>query len=150
MYKVISTISVSFFVFIGWIIYLANTVQKSIFFDLVARIPYGDKLGHFCLFGCLTLAANLLLKFRRVNFSNVPISNVPIYTGTVLVFLFVLIEELSQHFIPNRTLDGVDLIADIIGIILFNFLTILLANWVEKLTADKHKNQHVNTTSSTK
>lgn len=139
MYKVISTISVSFFVFIGWIIYLANTGQKSIFFDLVARIPYGDKLGHFCLFGCLTLAANLLLKFRRVNFSNVPISNVPIYTGTVLVFLFVLIEELSQHFIPNRTLDGVDLIADIIGIILFNFLTILLANWVEKLTADKHK-----------
>lgn len=134
MYKIISTISVSFFVFIGWIIYLANTGQKSIFFDLVARIPYGDKLGHFCLFGCLTLAANLLLKFRRVNFNNVPI-----YTGTVLVFLFVLIEELSQHFIPNRTLDGVDLIADIIGIILFNFLTILLANWVEKLTADKHK-----------
>ncbi len=145
MYKVISTISVSFFVFIGWIIYLANTGQKSIFFDLVARIPYGDKLGHFCLFGCLTLAANLLLKFRRVNFSNVPI-----YTGTVLVFLFVLIEELSQHFIPNRTLDGVDLIADIIGIILFNFLTILLANWVEKLTADKHKSKQGNTTSSIK
>ena len=145
MYKVISTISVSFFVFIGWIIYLANTGQKSIFFDLVARIPYGDKLGHFCLFGCLTLAANLLLKFRRVNFSNVTI-----YTGTVLVFLFVLIEEFSQHFIPNRTLDGVDLIADILGIMLFNFLTILLAHWVEKLTADKHKNQHANTTSSTK
>lgn len=150
MYKVISTISVSFFVFIGWIIYLANTGQKSIFFDLVARIPYGDKLGHFCLFGCLTLAANLLLKFRRVNFSNVPISNVPIYTGTVLVFLFVLIEELSQHFIPNRTLDGVDLIADILGIMLFNFLTILLAHWVEQLTADKHKGKQVNTTSSIK
>lgn len=96
------------------------------------------------------MAANLLLKFRRVNFSNVPISNVPIYTGTVLVFLFVLIEELSQHFIPNRTLDGVDLIADILGIMLFNFLTILLAHWVEQLTADKHKGKQVNTTSSIK
>lgn len=127
MHKIVSAISASFFVFIGWIIYLANTGQKSIFFDLVASIPYGDKVGHFCLFGGLTLAANFLLKFKRIN-----VSTIVLYQGSVLVFILVLLEELSQYFVPTRTLDSLDLLADTVGILLFNLLSKPIATYTAK------------------
>ena len=84
----------------------------------MASIPYGDKLGHFCLFGFLTLGANFALKLKYIT-----LYSFNVYVGAICVFLFVLIEELSQHFIPNRTLDVSDLLADVIGIITFCLLT---------------------------
>jgi len=35
---------------------------------------------------------------------------------------------LRLYFIPNRTLDAVDLLADIAGIIIFSVITTLIAN----------------------
>jgi VanZ family protein len=104
--------------FIIWIIYLANTAQNSVFFELVASIPFGDKLGHFLLFGLLTLAANFVFKLKKIT-----LFSINIYAGSVIVFFFALIEELSQHFIASRTLDANDFIADIIGIVVFSVLT---------------------------
>ena len=122
MHKAISLLSALFLAFIIWIIYLANTGQNSIFFEFVASIPYGDKLGHFCLFGALTLAANFAFRLKQVHFVGLNI-----YRGSALVFLFVLLGELSQHFIPNRTLDISDFIADVFGILVFSILTKLFS-----------------------
>ena len=94
MYKVILVLSASFLGFILWIIYLANTAQPNVFFNFVASIPYGDKVGHFCLFGFLTLGANFVFKLKKFSFGLFKI-----YWGSVAVFLFVVIEECSQHFI---------------------------------------------------
>mgnify|MGYP000747398890 CR=1 FL=1 len=124
MHKFIAFVSVAFFGFIIWIIYLANTSQNSVFFEFVASIPYGDKLGHFCLFGLLTLAANFAFKLRFFT-----IISCKMYMGAIVVFLFALIEELSQHFISNRTLDAIDLFADVIGIITFSFLTLMISKY---------------------
>lgn len=55
-----------FFIFILWILFLANTGQNSVFFTFITKIPYGDKLGHFCLFGLLTLMANFAFKLKVV------------------------------------------------------------------------------------
>lgn len=118
IHKLVSTLSVAFLGFIAWIIYLANTGQSSVFFKFVASIPYGDKLGHFCLFGLLTLAANFAFKLKSFT-----LASFNIYVGSSAVFLFVLFEELSQYFIPNRTLDATDLLADIVGIITFSLMT---------------------------
>lgn len=118
MHKLISLLSVMFLGFIIWIIYLANTAQNSVFFELVASIPFGDKLGHFLLFGLLTLAANFVFKLKKIT-----LFSINIYAGSVIVFFFALIEELSQHFIASRTLDANDFIADIIGIVVFSVLT---------------------------
>jgi len=124
MHKLISIMSVAFLGFIAWVIYLANTGQNSVYFELVASIPYGDKLGHFCLFGLLTLGANFVFKLKsfQLLFFNV-------YLGSIVVFIFVLIEELSQYFIPNRTLDPADLLADIVGIITFNLVTKVITKY---------------------
>ncbi|MBB1353021.1 VanZ family protein [Pseudoalteromonas sp. SR45-5] len=124
MHKLISTISVVFLGFIVWIIYLANTAQHSIFFEFVASIPYGDKLGHFCLFGLLTLGANFAFKLKSFT-----LLSLKIYLGSSVVFVFVLVEELSQYFIPSRTLDATDLLADIVGIITFSLVTKFISKY---------------------
>jgi hypothetical protein len=124
MHKLISTISVAFLGFVAWIIYLANTAQHSIFFEFVASIPYGDKLGHFCLFGLLTLGANFAFKLKSFT-----LLSLKIYLGSSVVFVFVLVEELSQYFIPSRTLDATDLLADIVGIITFSLVTKFISKY---------------------
>ncbi|QIZ78844.1 VanZ family protein [Ferrimonas lipolytica] len=117
-----SVIALLFFGFILWVIYLANTGQSSVFFGLVRQVPYGDKVGHFMLFGLLTLLANWGLRFRKVN-----LGSIPMLLGTFLVVLFVLVEEISQAWLPSRTLDWRDLLADAAGIGLFHGLSWWLA-----------------------
>jgi VanZ family protein len=116
--KFVIFLSLCFFAFILWIIFLANTGQDSIFFELVAAIPYGDKLGHFCLFGVLTFGANFAFRLKTLN-----AYGVRLYIGAIVVFTFALLEELSQFFMAERTLDVLDLSADLVGIVAFSLFT---------------------------
>lgn len=118
MYKLAASFSVLFFIFILWVISMANTGENSVFFKFVASIPYGDKLGHFCLFGLLTLGSNIAFKFNTVS-----LGRFNIYRGTFLVIIFVVLEELSQGFIPSRSMDIVDLLADSVGILVFTTIS---------------------------
>lgn len=118
--RVMAVVTLAFFAFIVWIIYMADTGQNSVFFDVVRAIPYGDKLGHFCIFGVLTLGANMALNFRVL-------ACYRLYLGTVLVSAFALLEELSQFFMVNRTLDIMDLLADALGIACFSVLSYVVA-----------------------
>ncbi|WP_308367755.1 MULTISPECIES: VanZ family protein [unclassified Microbulbifer] len=113
MPKLTTAISTSFFLFILWVIYLANNGSDSLFFDFVKSIPYGDKIGHFFLFGTLTLTVVVASRFRSFT-----VGWLNIYYGGVLVALFVLGEEISQAFIPFRTFDLADLTADTLGILM--------------------------------
>lgn len=122
MHKLVAGIAILFFLFIVWIIYLANTGGSSIFFDFVGSIPFGDKLGHAGLFGLLTLFAIVGSNFNFVIFKKARI-----YYGVIIVVLFVVIEELSQVFIPSRTFDLFDLAADLVGIILATVI-VFIAN----------------------
>lgn len=120
MNKLFKGITIAFLLFIIWIIYSADTGANNIFFQFVNWLPFGDKIGHFFLFGLFTLAANVALKFKvLVNWNNIPV-------GTIIVSICVLIEELSQSFFPNRTLDITDLIADSLGILFFTFIGTVL------------------------
>lgn len=112
MYKLIVAVATAFFIFTLWILYLANTGGSSIFFDFVRSIPYGDKLGHFCLFGTLTFGVVIGSKFRCFR-----LGRLKIYYAAILVSVFVVGEELSQAFIPSRTFDLMDLTADTLGIL---------------------------------
>lgn len=133
MYKLITALAVAFFVFIVWIIYLANTGGSSIFFDLVRAIPYGDKLGHFSLFGFLTLVVVIALRFRTITFGRLNI-----YYGAILVAVFALGEELSQALVASRTFDLLDLTADTLGILAASFVASLINKHVTKLSRRPH------------
>ena len=123
MHKLVLLLTISFFVFILWVIYMANTGQSSLFFGLVKALPYGDKIGHVFLFGFLTLGANVATKFKVVK-----IRNINVLLGTAVVTLFVLIEEFSQHFSATRTFDIQDLMADAVGIIIFTVISLKMKN----------------------
>ena len=111
MYKIVLLFAIAFLLFIAHIIYLADTAQKSIFFEIVKATPYGDKIGHIFLFGTLTLSVNIGFKFFKFEFFRFKF-----YVGTLIIPFIVLAEEISQYYFPNRTLDGFDLLADAIGI----------------------------------
>ncbi len=112
----------AFFLFICWIIYMANANINNIFFDLINMVPGGDKLGHFFLFGMLAMLVNLALNCRTFKFKKYNLQ-----LGGSLIFILTIFEELSQHFFPNRTLDIVDLIANLAGILFFNYLSTRIA-----------------------
>lgn len=107
-----------FVVFIISVISFANQGGNNAAFKWIATIPYGDKWGHFILFGVLTFLLNKALRFISVGF----LCN-KIYWGTAIVISFVVCEEFSQLFIDSRTFDYQDLIADGLGISVFSWLS---------------------------
>ena len=113
MNKFMTMVAGVIFAFIVWMIYLANTGDNNALFAFVRTVPFGDKLGHFSLFGVLTLALILATRFHIIRFARLKI-----YSAVVLVSLFVVAEEFSQAFIPSRTFDLADLAADSLGILL--------------------------------
>ncbi|MCK5898357.1 MAG: VanZ family protein [Methylococcales bacterium] len=117
MYKLALLAAIAFFSFIVWVIYMANTGGSSIFFDFIKTIPYGDKLGHIGLFGVLTLIVNVGFKYHSFR-----LISLNFYSGTVIVSVFVILEEASQFFIPKRTFDLYDLLSDATGIVIFTGL----------------------------
>ena len=119
MYKLAVLSTTLFAFFIGWVIYLADTGQKSIFFDLVKIIPFGDKIGHFLLFGFLTLGPIIVFKLRGMR-----IGKINVLYGAIVIFCVVVIEELSQKYVPGRTFDISDIMASLAGIVAFSFMPI--------------------------
>lgn len=105
------------FAFICWIIYQADTEQSNYLINLSGQIPYGDKIGHFCLFGSLALLLNISLSFKKTQ-----ILFLQFHWGSVVIFIFALAEEVSQGFFKSRNQDFNDVIADLIGIFLFTFI----------------------------
>jgi VanZ family protein len=109
--------------FVVWVLVRADANQPTIFQTFAVSLPYGDKIGHFCLFGTFSLLLNFVLQLKRITFANVSL-----YIGSVCVLSFASIEEFSQlMFAPQRTFDLIDLVADICGITAAHFVTQYLA-----------------------
>jgi VanZ family protein len=115
--------AITFIGFVVWVLVRADANQPTIFQTFAVSLPYGDKIGHFCLFGTFSLLLNFVLKLKRITFVNVSF-----YMGSVCVLSFAIIEEFSQlMFAPQRTFDLIDLAADICGITAAHFVTQYLA-----------------------
>lgn len=108
----------SFFMLISYIIFLADTADHNFAFHLVGHIPYGDKLAHAVLYGIMALLLNYGLNFKSIRFFGLSLQ-----IGAVLVLVFATLEEFTQYYIPSRTFDMGDLLADFIGVIIFSFIT---------------------------
>ena len=87
------------------------------FIDYIRSLRHGDKLGHFWLFGILTLVVTMASKFRSFSFG--PFT---LYYGVAIVSIFVVLEEVSQKFITIRTFSVWDLAADAAGIAVFTLI----------------------------
>ena len=113
----------SFFIFISYIIFLADTADYNFAFKLVGYVPYGDKIAHALLYGMMALLLNNSLGFRRVGIpTHLGGQECPPYIGSIIVLIFATLEELSQYYIPSRTFDLWDLLADFVGVVLFSLI----------------------------
>lgn len=105
--------------FILLIIVLADTGNLGIL-KLVNQIRYADKVGHFILYGILTLLIDLTL-FQT--FPTQPRNRVAVTNGSILAFLISL-EEFSQQYFSSRTFSLIDLTASYLGVIFFSWLAL--------------------------
>ena len=105
-------VAVLFTIFIVLVIILADRGLLGPL-HFIYNFPYGDKAGHFILYGLLNFFITLasirsLLRFdpKRVTLS----------IGLILALL-IGAEEYSQKFFANRTFDLIDLLASYIGLV---------------------------------
>jgi VanZ family protein len=106
--------AIFFGLFIVVIIILADTRHLGSL-GRIYDIPFGDKVGHFFLFGLLSLVVNLAVFEPRPKQEP---SRLALITSLILA-LFIGLEELSQIWIPSRTSSVFDLIASYLGVAFF-------------------------------
>jgi polysaccharide biosynthesis protein VpsQ len=112
-------LTIFFILFILLIIILADTGNLGIL-AFIYRIPFADKVGHFILYGILTLLINLTLFRSMPHQKRVKLAAI---SGLILIAL-IGIEELSQRSFSNRTFSLEDLSASYLGVVFFSWLAI--------------------------
>jgi polysaccharide biosynthesis protein VpsQ len=86
----------------------------------VNRIPYGDKAGHFILYGILTLLIDLALFRSRPDLSR----HLLLSRAALILALLIGLEEFSQQFFAQRTFDLIDLAFSYLGVIFFSWIAL--------------------------
>lgn len=112
-------ITILFAFFILLIIVLAD-LGKLDSVAFIHRIPYGDKAGHFILYGILTLLLEVTL-IRSLPHRS---PGLVILSVGLLLALLIGLEEFSQQYFSKRTFDLVDLWFSYLGVILFSLIAL--------------------------
>src|SRR5512138_225064 len=106
-------LAILFTLFIILVIILADVGILKHYIGFLDEVPWGDKAGHFILYGILALLINLAL-FRAYPDQNR--LRVAVSCGLILALLIGL-EEFSQKFDAYRTFDLVDLTFSYLGVL---------------------------------
>lgn len=109
---------VFFTIFILVIIVMADAGVLARYLGFLYLYPYGDKVGHFLLYGILAFLLNMSVFRSHPDRTR---AWVAVRYGLILVVLIGL-EEFSQRFFSNRTYDLVDLMLSYLGVICFSVL----------------------------
>ena len=109
--------STLFLIFIGWIIYDADLGRDNIFLSIGEKVPFGDKFGHFFIFGFLCYLLNHVFNKKSVQFFNTNI-----YLASVLVLVGSFAEEFSQLAFEDRNFEVLDMVCDVLGVVTFTIL----------------------------
>ncbi|MFK8009916.1 MAG: VanZ family protein [Saprospiraceae bacterium] len=112
-----------FLFFIGFVILSANFGWDFFFFDWVKYLPLRDKMAHFLLVGGVSFFVNLLLDVKKTK-----LGGKEVLLGSLVVFIFITLEEFSQLFIIRRNFELIDLSANYLGIFLFGQLALFICN----------------------
>ena len=121
--------AILFGLFIVAVIILADKGQLGFLYFLY-DFPNGDKVGHFILYGLLSLVVNLSVFESRPNSD----ASTSLSTGrkrlavitSLILALFIGLEEYSQRFFSARTSDWIDLTASYLGVTFFAWLALKL------------------------
>ena len=112
-------LTILFTLFIILIIILADLGQLG-FLKLLNQIPFADKIGHFVLYGILTLLLDLTLTRTLPH----PSRKLTVLRIALILSLLIGLEEYSQQFFAKRTFDLVDLAFSYLGVFFFSWVAI--------------------------
>src|SRR5258706_13512902 len=117
-------ITILFALFIIVIIVLAD-MGKLALLNIINQIPYADKVGHFFLYGILTLLVDLTVISSRPPSSSLRTSPklLVVRCGLILALL-IGFEEFSQRYFHSRHSDIVDLTFSYLGVTFFSWLAL--------------------------
>ena len=103
--------AVAFIAFLILVIIIADRGEGGKWWAFLEHIPFGDKVGHLGLIGTLSLLCNLAFHPRQPGW-------LPGWITFVTLVLLVILsgEEIAQAFIPHRTCDLFDWLADLAGL----------------------------------
>lgn len=118
----------SFFtIHLPWIAWMAAITVQSSFRGVPLPdlgIHFTDKIAHFIVFGILGLLITRGMRHVRKRI----IHNHPALTAVILGCIFALTDEIHQAFVPARSAEVLDWVADFVGILIFSYLYSLWSN----------------------
>ena len=112
-------IALVFGLFIIGIIVLANMDMLGVL-GFINQIPYGDKIGHFVLYGILTLLVDLAFFRSHPDLSR----SLIVLRVTFILAVLIGLEEYMQRYFASRTSDWVDLAFSYTGVMFFSWFTL--------------------------
>jgi polysaccharide biosynthesis protein VpsQ len=115
-------LAILFTLFILLVIVLADAGILAHYVGFIYEVPFGDKAGHFILYGILALLLDLALFRARPDQNR---RQLAIRCGLVLALLIGL-EEFSQQYFSSRTFDLVDLTFSYLGVAFFSWLALII------------------------
>src|SRR5512139_328081 len=113
-------LAILFTLFILLVIVLADAGILAHYVGFIYKFPFGDKAGHFILYGLLTLILDLAIFRARPDQSR---KRLAVQCGPVLVVLIGL-EEVSQQYFSSRSFDLVDLTFSYLGVVFFSWVVL--------------------------
>jgi polysaccharide biosynthesis protein VpsQ len=107
----------AFWVYLGILLSISLSAYLKIIPSELSQFPYYDTILHFLLLGIAAFLSHLAFNKLKIQIFNISLPLAPI-----VVMFFCVIDEIIQHFVPYRSSDIVDLIADFCGVLLFTWL----------------------------
>jgi polysaccharide biosynthesis protein VpsQ len=108
--QAIRWVAVGFAVLLVVVIILADYRHLPSFITMLYSFAYGDRIGHFVLFGLLSFLLRVAFPIPTIRALK---REIPVFTLVLVVF--IITEEISQIFIPARTFSWGDLAASLAG-----------------------------------
>lgn len=118
MRKVIYILTFVFFAFLAFVAYWADSGTMPALIQSLYDFPYGDKVGHFVIYGIFAFLLNGAFPQKTVILFG---RTFP--AGALIAVSFAVVEEISQLFFPQRTFDLLDLGAGLLGILIASFIS---------------------------
>ncbi len=109
-------------IFIAVILVVDSGITNNFRGWLRIQIPNMDKVGHFFGMGILSFLVLMAISKPQQKKAITP----GIISGVLMVTLVVTLEEFSQKYIPSRSFQYWDLVADYLGILSFSTAYLLL------------------------
>ncbi len=91
---------------------------------VVYEYHYGDKAGHFLLFGLLTFMVDMTALRLFPNEGRLRV----MLRSTLLVMVYMALDEFSQNFFPSRDPDILDLLSGYAGVAVAVLVTLLVTS----------------------